>query len=1280
MSAQSSCKSNLDTDTDPVVSDGSSSPVVDYDDDDDDDGLEEDNEEELSESDEEEEEEVENPNVVWTGYGKRIPVIIFKANNIVTKRAEAKNIGEKYHLAYKLMKTECKLLRSVLSVHGFHEAHPNSSDFNLMWSGSHLKPYVLRGLQEFQKVNHFPRSYEITRKDRLFKNIQRLQQTKGYKNFDFIPSSYIVPGEFQEFCSGYLKDKGPYIVKPIASSRGRGIFLVNHPEQVPLDETMIVSKYIHNPLLVDGFKSDIRLYVAVTSYDPLVIYLYEEGLTRFATVKYDKAAKNIRNQCMHLTNYSVNKKSSEYVSNDDPDVEDYGNKWSLGAMLRYLKSQGKDTTAIMMRIEDVIIKTLISAEMPIATACKMFMPFRGNCFELYGFDIMIDENLRPWVLEVNLSPSLNCDAPIDLKIKSNMMADLFSLVGFVCQDPMMRKMHQGKRNQDINGRPISRTQSATLRPRTPCVKRQRPQSASSNKGTARGSSGGHGGIGSASGLSGEEIRIVRRCKEELQRRGGWIRIFPSPDSWELYGSFLQSPSSHNLMLYQQLYPDRAKTMPAKPTTASFSSSLARTKSFHLHSSTHPQHRSSSQTDEGLSGALQRTRHYERKLSSLGDKNKKPAPANKKKGRSGAGAPMLNGNGLYRGTLVQGIPEDTTPVPRTKPPPASSSSQQKDSHKPSHTSQPAIKAQTIPVTRPKPTQPPPPSATQAQKPGTQGKENTPPKPAPAPTPPETTLNVVAMLEKGRTMSKVQARFAFATYLMRVQQRLLTETSSQQHEDADSANEQMDLVLRFLKRAAGNLQQPFKVTVPSRKLPLNDRRRILAKQLGDFVHIYNKETEILRQRNNLERKHLKRPPNFSQNDGFDEESFIKFVHTASENDLEDVLTTYTKLNKSASIFLGSNSKSSYSGLQQQQLSGSQNNLSSSDPSLVRRKDDTGHRSHQSSREEVLITRAGSHGDISQPMTAVKETANPGSLAANNTLSSYTRAVPIYSSKLGGPGALGGSLRHRPLSAGTSGTHRHGGSRSRPVSASSSSSRQNPRASDRPLYRDSPDGAEAGGDHYDEEAINAALHRLTLRQQQRQYTAGTSQSVHLLDSDTQSAKHTSPNDGHHAASLNGHYQNANETFNNFVEDALSNTEYMEAYEQATGTSLMNGDYSPSPGSTQHHMAQQNLQLKQQRMTQQSRALLEHSRAKHQAMVAQAHAAKHQTYHMLPAETGTLAPKPPPAKPPTERKPASSHRLARTAMLDEDSGDKFYNSLKYDHYRGTAKPVHSSGQNTGY
>jgi tubulin polyglutamylase TTLL5 len=64
----------------------------------------------------------------------------------------------------------------------------------------------------------------------------------------------------------------------------------------------------------------------------------------------------------------------------------------------------------------------------------MNVPYRNNCFELFGFDILIDQTLKPWLLEVNLSPSLNTDSPLDLKVKGNLIADLFTLAGVVPND------------------------------------------------------------------------------------------------------------------------------------------------------------------------------------------------------------------------------------------------------------------------------------------------------------------------------------------------------------------------------------------------------------------------------------------------------------------------------------------------------------------------------------------------------------------------------------------------------------------------------------------------------------------------------------------------------------------------------------------------------------------------------------------------------------------------------------------------------------------------------
>lgn len=121
-----------------------------------------------------------------------------------------------------------------------------------------------------------------------------------------------------------------WIYKPAASSQGRGIKIIKScTDELPQcrpGHTCVVSEYIKDPLLFNGFKFDLRIYVAITSINPLRIYIYEEGLTRFATCPYktdpmDPASKRTK-KFMHLTNFSINKKSRTYAEPTLPPSEE----------------------------------------------------------------------------------------------------------------------------------------------------------------------------------------------------------------------------------------------------------------------------------------------------------------------------------------------------------------------------------------------------------------------------------------------------------------------------------------------------------------------------------------------------------------------------------------------------------------------------------------------------------------------------------------------------------------------------------------------------------------------------------------------------------------------------------------------------------------------------------------------------------------------------------------------------------------------------------------------
>ncbi|XP_036320674.1 tubulin polyglutamylase TTLL5 [Rhagoletis pomonella] len=296
-----------------------------------------------------------------------------------------------------------------------------------------------------------------------------------------------------------------------------------NPDQIPKDEQVLVCKYVMDPLCIDGHKCDLRVYVLVTLFDPLLIYIYEEGLVRLATVKYDRRAENLWNPCMHLCNYSINKYHSDYIKSLDAEAEDVGNKWTLSALLRHLKSQGCNTHQLMSSIEDLIVKSIFACAQTVISACRMFVPSGNNCFELYGFDILIDDSLKPWLLEVNLSPSMGIDSPLDSKVKTCLITDLLTCVGIPAYSTDMRAQYDNKwtRFRNVNSARKTAFVDSNLSIGGNCMRRLTASSTPIYQ-----------------PLTMEEQRIVRNARLQNSRRGGFVRIFPTNDSIQRYGNFL----------------------------------------------------------------------------------------------------------------------------------------------------------------------------------------------------------------------------------------------------------------------------------------------------------------------------------------------------------------------------------------------------------------------------------------------------------------------------------------------------------------------------------------------------------------------------------------------------------------------------------------------------------------------------------------------------------------------------------------------------------------------
>lgn len=265
---------------------------------------------------------------------------------------------------------------------------------------------------------------ELASKKKLFHNMFSYYKSIGKDPFTVIPLTYHMTNgckdpSFLQFCNKYteieeLMKNDPFlnnvwIVKPgEATNRGIGIKVCSSVAEVMLvvDEkkvvhgiqrTYIVQKYLYKPLLYINRKFDIRCYLLVTIINSNIqAYFYKEGYMRTSCQEFDMS--NVQNKYVHLTNDAVQKHSPDYGKFED------GNKLSYDDFQTYIDSSLEKKVSfkqeVYPKMRDIVRDTIK------ATYKQLDPHRRTQCFEVYGYDFMLDENFQPWLIEINTNPCL----------------------------------------------------------------------------------------------------------------------------------------------------------------------------------------------------------------------------------------------------------------------------------------------------------------------------------------------------------------------------------------------------------------------------------------------------------------------------------------------------------------------------------------------------------------------------------------------------------------------------------------------------------------------------------------------------------------------------------------------------------------------------------------------------------------------------------------------------------------------------------------------------------
>jgi len=219
-----------------------------------------------------------------------------------------------------------------------------------------------------------------------------------------------------------------WIIKPGAMSRGRGIGLYNNLKQiidllgpdlsVIANNKWVAQKYIERPLLIHGVKFDIRQWFVVTDWGQLTIWNYKRSYIRFSTTRFTLDRLDTQT---HLTNNAIQKDFDleEDLHEDIPKEK----MWFSEDFDNYLKKCGYGKVwekRIFPAFQQILIETCLAAQ---DTA-----EHRKNSFEIYGADFMLDEQLNPWLIEINQGPTMATSTTVSNELVSSLIEDLCKIV------------------------------------------------------------------------------------------------------------------------------------------------------------------------------------------------------------------------------------------------------------------------------------------------------------------------------------------------------------------------------------------------------------------------------------------------------------------------------------------------------------------------------------------------------------------------------------------------------------------------------------------------------------------------------------------------------------------------------------------------------------------------------------------------------------------------------------------------------------------------------------